>query len=37
MELKRIMNLSYPDIYEMEDLDERRLYINGCIDSEVVD
>lgn len=37
MEIKKTMNLSYPDVYEMEDLEERRLYINDIIDSEVVD
>lgn len=37
MENKKIVNLTYPDIYEMEDLEERRLYINDTIDSEVVD
>lgn len=37
MEIKKTMNLSYPDVYDMEDLEERRLYINDIIDSEVVD
>ena len=37
MEIKKSMNLSYPDIYEMEDLEERRLYINSGIDEEVID
>ena len=37
MEINKTMNLTYPDVYEMEDLDERRLYINGGIDDEVID
>lgn len=37
MEIKKSMNLSYTDVYEMNDLEERRLYINNGIDEEVVD
>ena len=37
MEIKKTMNISYPDVYEMEDLEERRLYINSVIDEEIVD
>ena len=37
MEIKKTMNLSYPDVYEMEDLEERRLYINSGIDETIID
>lgn len=37
MEIKKTMNISYPDVYEMEDLEERRLYINSGIDEKIVD
>lgn len=37
MEIKKTMNISYPDVYEMEDLEERRLYINSGVDEEVID
>lgn len=35
--LKEIMNLTYPETYEINDLEERRLYINSEIDDEVID
>lgn len=37
IEHKKVMNLSYPDIYEIEELDKRRLYINNIIDDTVID
>lgn len=37
MEIKKTMNISYPDVYEMEDLEERRLYINSGIDETIID
>lgn len=37
MEIKKTMNLSYPDVYEMDDLEERRLYINSSIDETIID
>ena len=37
MEIKKTMNISYPDVYEMEDLEERRLYINSSIDETIID
>lgn len=37
MEIKEIYNYAYTDKFEIEDIDERRLYINSEIDGEVID
>jgi ATP-dependent Clp protease protease subunit len=37
MEIKEVCNLTYLDRYELDDLDNRRLYINDNIDNSVVD
>ena len=37
MEIKEIYNYAYTDKFEIEDINERRLYINSEIDSEVID
>lgn len=36
-DFKEVVNLCYTDKYEMNDLEERRLFINENIDSEIVD
>ncbi len=36
-DFKEVVNLCYTDKYEMNDLEERRLFINDNIDSEIVD
>lgn len=36
-EIKKVINLNYTDKYEIDDLDNRRLYINSNIDEEIVD
>lgn len=35
-DIKTIKNICYSDEYEIEDIEERRLFINDTIDSEVV-
>lgn len=37
MEIKEVYNYSWTDKFDIEDIEERRLYINDIIDSEVVD
>lgn len=37
MEIKEVYNYDWTDRFEIEDIEERRLYINDNIDSEVVD
>lgn len=37
MEIKEVYNYSWTDKFSVEDIEERRLYINDIIDSEVVD
>ena len=37
MEIKEVYNYGWTDRYEMEDINERRLFINSGIDSDVVD
>ena len=36
-DIKTVMNIGYFEEYEMSDLEERRLFINGVIDDEVID
>lgn len=36
-EANTTMNICYTDIYDMEELDNRRLYINNDIDNEIID
>lgn len=36
MEIKEVYNYSWSDRFDIEDIEERRLYINDVIDSEVV-
>lgn len=36
-DVKTVMNIGYFEEYEMSDLDERRLFINGVIDDEIID
>lgn len=36
-DIKTIMNIGYFEEYEMSDLEERRLFINGAIDDEIID
>lgn len=36
-DVKTVMNIGYFEEYEMSDLDERRLFINGAIDDEIID
>ena len=36
-DIKEVVNLCYTDKYEMNDIEERRLFINENIDSEIVD
>lgn len=36
-EIKSVINLSYSEKYEIQDLTERRLFINGEIDDMIVD
>lgn len=35
-EANTTMNICYTDIYDMEELDNRRLYINNDIDNEIL-
>jgi len=37
MEIKEIYNYSWSDRFELEDLDERRLYINCSIDDSIIE
>lgn len=37
MEIKEVYNYGWTDKFDIEDIEERRLYINDNIDSEVVD
>lgn len=37
MEIKEVYNYGWTDKFNIEDIEERRLYINDIIDSEVVD
>lgn len=36
-DIKTVMNIGYFEEYEMSDLEERRLFINGVIDDEIID
>lgn len=36
-EANTTMNICYTDIYDMEELDNRRLYINNDINCEIID
>lgn len=36
-DINTVMNIGYFEEYEMSDLEERRLFINGVIDDEVID
>lgn len=36
-DIKETVNLSYTDKYEINDLEERRLFINSQIDEEIID
>lgn len=37
MEIKEIYNYCWTDRFSMEDIEERRLYINDIIDSDIID